>query len=345
MDRSFPTIGVAIIARNSSATIGKALCSVRPIAAQIVVVDTGSTDATATIATRLGAEVYFHRWTDDFSAARNHALRYLRTNWVLVLDSDEALDIPSLSAERHLLTHPHIGGIEVSIASVLGSGGAYHEHRYTRIFRRSPDICFEGKVHEQIAPSILAAGFEIVPSSIRIVHEGYRELNPEKIARNVALLEAELAADPESVWHRYHLGLAEFARGNLHRARQLLDAVRISHQLSEAQRELATIRCAQCALATDDLLGAEKLLAFTSPDQHREGLRLFVLAGVLAAQQQFHAAAELLSMAPVCHSGLVEQDHRAAFVERLSELARYHRTPDPLETVWNGKQRWQAIFR
>lgn len=345
MDSNISSIGVAMIARDSSRTIGDALASVRPIASQIVVVDTGSTDATATTAARLGAEVYFHRWTDDFSAARNRALGYMRTDWVLVLDSDERLDVGSLCAARALLADPAVGGVEVVIASTLDGGSAYHEHRYTRLFRCHPAIRFEGKIHEQIAPSIVAAGFEIVQSSVRILHDGYRQISQEKIARNIALLEAELRDNPDSVWHRYHLGLAEFARGDIERARALLDPLRGSAELTDAQRELAAIRCAQCALAADDLLEAERLLAFTSSDRHREGLRLFVLAGLLAAQRQFHAAAEVLSMGPVRDSGLVEQDQRAVFAERLAELARRQRSTGPLETDRNGAHRWQTIFR
>lgn len=338
-----PSIGVAMIARNSRATIRQALDSVGAIATQIVVVDTGSTDATPSIAARCGAEVYFHVWQENFSHARNLALRYLRTAWALILDSDERLDVSSFFAHAHLLLEPTIGGIEVVIVNRLG-GTTFAEHRYTRLFRRHPAIWFEGRIHEQIAESILCAGFEIVPSAIRIEHEGYAQASPEKIARNIALLEAELAVHPDSTWHRYHLGLTEFAAGNLERAWSLLEPLRQSPELTTEQREFATLRCAQCALARDDLLRAEELLAFTSRDTHREGLRLFVLAGVLAAQRRFATAAELLQMPAVCQSGLVEQEHRALFAQRLWDLAQqYHHCS--LDRVWQDSQPWQHVFR
>ncbi|GIV55132.1 MAG: hypothetical protein KatS3mg039_1650 [Candidatus Kapaibacterium sp.] len=331
-----------MIARDSADTIGRALESVRPIATQIVVVDTGSLDATPTLAARSGAEVYFHRWRDNFSVARNWALGYLRTDWALVLDTDEVLDRESFERCRHLLAQQHLGGIEVSIVNAL-DGSAYHEHRYTRIVRCHPTIRFSGTIHEQIADAVRAAGYDIAKTDIRILHTGYQRLSPEKIERNIALLEMELSAQPESVWHRYHLGLAEFARGNLARARSLLEPIRNSAELSSQQQELATIRCAQCALACDDFLGAERLLAFTSADRHREGLRLFVLAAVLAAQRQFPAAVELLGAAPVCQSSLVDQQQRALFAERLATLAQ-HRA-HPKETIWQTDRLWRATFR
>lgn len=342
MDSPAPTVGVAMIARDSAETIRRALDSVRPIATQIVVVDTGSRDHTPTIAARCGAEVYFHPWTDDFSAARNWALGYLRTDWALILDTDEELDHQSFTAARSVLQQTHVGGIEVTIVNAL-EGNAYHEHRYTRIVRCHRAIRFSGKVHEQIAEAIRSAGYAIVAADVRILHHGYHQLSPEKIERNIALLETELSAQPESIWHRYHLGLAEFARGNIDRAWALLEPVRSSAELSLEQQEMATLRCAQCALARDDFLTAERLLAFTSADRHREGLRLFVLAGVLAAQRQFHAAAEVLQLAPVCQSGLVEQQQRELFAERLAALAQSRNTRG--ETVWQPERQWRAVFR
>jgi hypothetical protein len=342
MDSNISSLGVAMIARDNADTIGCALASVRPIAAQIVVVDTGSLDATPTLALRNGAEVYFHRWTSDFSVARNWALGYLRTDWALVLDTDEVLDRESFERCRHLLAEHRLGGIEVSIVSAL-AGSVYYEHRYTRIVRCHPAIRFSGPIHEQIADAVRAAGYDIIAADIRIFHTGYQQLSPEKIERNIALLEMELLAQPDSVWHRYHLGLAEFARGNLTRARSLLEPIRTSAELSTEQQELATIRCAQCALACDDFLSAEDLLIFTSADRHREGLRLFVLAAVLAAQRQFPAALELLGAAPVCQSSLVDQQQRALFAERLASFAHHH--CNATETIGQNDRFWRATFR
>lgn len=342
MDWHALSIGIAMIARNCSSSIARALQSVQGIATQIVVIDTGSTDSTPQIATRLGAEVYFHSWQNDFSHARNWSLRYLHTRWALVLDSDEELDRVSLEQSISLLEREQVGGMEVSIVSAL-DGTAHAEHRYTRLFRVHPAIRFCGRIHEQIAESILAAGFEIVPSPVRILHYGYQQLLPEKIARNIELLEAEILRNQGSAWHRYHLGLAYFAAGRIEQAWQLLEPLCSHGELSTEQREIATLRCAQCALVRDDILGAEQLLSFVSGDDHREGLRLFIMAGVLAAQHDFEHAAELLTLLAVRRSHLVDQQQRAVFAERLRELAAsfckrsQHRSLVP--------HQWEKIFR
>ncbi|MCJ7823036.1 MAG: glycosyltransferase, partial [Armatimonadetes bacterium] len=93
------TLSACLIVKNEEESLPRCLRSVQAVADQIVVVDTGSTDATAAIARRLGAEVYEFAWCDDFSAARNAAAERAACDWVLILDADQRLsrqDIPRL---------------------------------------------------------------------------------------------------------------------------------------------------------------------------------------------------------------------------------------------------------
>lgn len=71
------TLGAAIIAKNEEANLPRCLRSVQNICNQIVVVDTGSADNTPTIAAKYGADVFFHKWRNDFSDARNFAIKHL----------------------------------------------------------------------------------------------------------------------------------------------------------------------------------------------------------------------------------------------------------------------------
>ena len=56
---------------------------------EVVVVDTGSHDASARVAWERGARVVRHEWRDDFAAARNAGLTAARGHWILILDADE----------------------------------------------------------------------------------------------------------------------------------------------------------------------------------------------------------------------------------------------------------------
>lgn len=344
MDSLTVTIGVAMIARDSAETIVRALRSVRGIATQIVVVDTGSHDHTPTVASRNGAEVYFHPWRDDFSDARNLALDYLRTEWVLVLDSDEELDGSSFRTHCPNLAEPSLGGVELTIVSALEGGITSAEHRYTRLFRRHPGIRFEGAIHEQIAASILRVGFQIVPSQVRIMHYGYQSLRSEKIERNIALLHAALERQPDSAWLRYHLGLAYFSAGKLDSAATLLGPLCDHAELSAEQREIARLRVAQCALAQDRLLEAEQLLEKPCGNIHHEGLRMFIVAGVLAAKRTFTGALEALEHPATCRSGLVDQTQRVRFCEHLRALRGQWQLQTSLPPVWQSHAQWHKLF-
>ena len=91
-------LSVCMIGRNESQHLPKALASVKGFAAEIVVVDTGSTDDTVSIATEMGAKVLHFAWIDDFAAARNAALEAATQPWILSLDADQRLDSDSTGA-------------------------------------------------------------------------------------------------------------------------------------------------------------------------------------------------------------------------------------------------------
>src|SRR5580693_1427751 len=82
-----------MVVRNEERHLPRCLDSVRGLAGELIVVDTGSTDATRDIAVRYGAEVIpFDFTVVDFAAARNLAIARARGSWILMLDADETLD-------------------------------------------------------------------------------------------------------------------------------------------------------------------------------------------------------------------------------------------------------------
>ena len=84
-------LSLSMIVRDEEARLGECLRSVRGFADEMVVVDTGSTDATVAIAEAAGARVEQITWPGDFAPARNQALEFLPCDWGLVLDADEQL--------------------------------------------------------------------------------------------------------------------------------------------------------------------------------------------------------------------------------------------------------------
>ena len=81
-------ISVCIIAKNEEKYIEECLRKLKPYGFEIVVADTGSTDATKEIASRYADKVVDFTWINDFSAARNFCAKQASNNWILALDCD-----------------------------------------------------------------------------------------------------------------------------------------------------------------------------------------------------------------------------------------------------------------
>src|SRR6185312_404523 len=84
-------LSVNIIVKNMEETIRACIDSVRPVADEIIIVDTGSTDQTKEILKDLKINYYEFKWKENFSEVRNFALDHSKGDWILVIDADEIL--------------------------------------------------------------------------------------------------------------------------------------------------------------------------------------------------------------------------------------------------------------
>jgi len=88
---AFPTITLALIAKNEEKNINRLLDSVVGCFDQIVLVDTGSTDKTKEIGLSRGCEVYDFTWVNSFCKARNFAFSKATCDYICWLDLDDCL--------------------------------------------------------------------------------------------------------------------------------------------------------------------------------------------------------------------------------------------------------------
>ncbi len=89
-------LSLSIVCKNSIATIGRTLDSVRGLVTEVVAVDSGSTDGTIELLERHGARVICSEWLGHIRT-KQKALEACSGDWVLCLDSDESLE-PELAA-------------------------------------------------------------------------------------------------------------------------------------------------------------------------------------------------------------------------------------------------------
>jgi len=97
-------ITVAVIAYNAEAQIGACLASAQ-FADELLVVDSGSTDATRRVAEDHGARVATQEWL-GFGKQKQHAVGLARNDWVLSLDADERVSDELARSIREEMPRP-----------------------------------------------------------------------------------------------------------------------------------------------------------------------------------------------------------------------------------------------
>jgi len=200
------TISATMIVRDEAVFLPACLASIRPLVDEIVLVDTGSTDASIEIARDFGARVLDFPWCDDFSAARNHAIAHAIGDWLLYIDADERIRPCDKSALLDELAPADLLCATVRFRPRTGFT-TYPEYR---LIRRDDRIRFRGAMHETFLPDLrrLAEAGEgrIGTCSLCIDHVGYDGDQSHKFERNLKLLAKQIAADPTRPYLRWHLG-------------------------------------------------------------------------------------------------------------------------------------------
>jgi glycosyltransferase involved in cell wall biosynthesis len=108
-------LSISIITCNEEANLRRCLESVRELASEIVIIDSGSTDQTESVAREFGA-IFVHSEWPGFVAQKNKSLQKCSQPWLLCLDADEALS-PELAAsirEAVAVAHSGVAGYWVS---------------------------------------------------------------------------------------------------------------------------------------------------------------------------------------------------------------------------------------
>lgn len=168
MSQQTPTISLCMIVKNEEDVINRCLTSVKGIADEIIIVDTGSTDHTTEIVKKYTDKIYDFPWIDDFSAARNFAFNLATQDYILWLDADDVI----LETDRELFRvlkknlDPAIDSVTMHYHLAKDENGQPTASlRRNRLVKRSNHFQWIGAVHEY-----LEVGGFIVNSDIAITH-------------------------------------------------------------------------------------------------------------------------------------------------------------------------------
>lgn len=237
-------LSLCMITKNEESFIAGCLRSVHNLVDEIILVDTGSTDATLGIAKQFDkVKVFRYEWQDDFADARNESLRHATGDWILVLDADERVhpfalhNISAITAERP----ERCAVYALKVTNLISDNDASKSvtHFANRLFTNYFGLRYKGAIHEQL---LLSGEQPDVTTlyDVSILHHGYLPSvmsKKQKHERNFKLLQASIAEDPDNPFHRFNLGVTHKAAGNVDGA---LDEFRAVLRLADAKHESKT---------------------------------------------------------------------------------------------------------
>jgi glycosyltransferase involved in cell wall biosynthesis len=187
-------LSLAMIVRDEESLIGRLLENAASVCEELVVIDTGSTDHTRTIAEAHGATVHEISWRDDFGTARNASFAWCTCRWILWLDADDVLPqetkevIIGLKSWLHDDVDAVVGPYHYRIEK---AGTVLLKVTRERLIRRESGLRWEGRVYEVIPLEGIRAVY--VPELI-IEHRPELDRRALNADRNIRMLQKEIEA-------------------------------------------------------------------------------------------------------------------------------------------------------
>ena len=182
-------LSLCMIVRNEEGRLAQCLESVRGVADEIVILDTGSADGTREIARRYTDRVYDYGWEDDFSKARNASFSLAGKPFILWLDADDVLDPPEAEKLTALKAR-----LDDSVDAVMmpyhyafsADGKPSLVFDRERIVRKAAGFSFSGAVHE-----VMAVSGHVIREDIAVRHTGQHGESSNR--RNLRIYESLIA--------------------------------------------------------------------------------------------------------------------------------------------------------
>lgn len=228
-------LSVCLIVKNEELNLRYCLESIKDIAGEIIIVDTGSTDSTIEIAKDFTSKIINFKWNDNFSDARNESIKEASGDWILFLDADERIDKDDCISLQKLLSSTNFNAIYFRLNN-YSNGKFISSSSVLRAFTNNKKLKFQGKIHEQIRPSVETIyGKDVFYySDIKILHHTNSDRSKQN-DRNLKLLFTYPNEDKNSYYYyslanQYYIsGLYNLSISNYKKALQMNDFKVTSH--------------------------------------------------------------------------------------------------------------------
>ncbi|MGN0803789.1 MAG: glycosyltransferase [Candidatus Coproplasma sp.] len=178
------TLSLCMIVKDEEQTLARCLDCVKEIADEIIIVDTGSSDNTVSIAKNYTNKIYFFKWCDDFSSARNFSFSKATCEFVMWLDADDVITKDNAEEIVKLKGKDNFDVAFLKYAVAFDGEKPTFVYYRERIIRRSLNLLWQGEVHEAITPT-----GRIIYSSACIYHKKVKK-NPA--CRNLEIYRSKI---------------------------------------------------------------------------------------------------------------------------------------------------------
>ncbi|WP_374004809.1 glycosyltransferase [Bacillus velezensis] len=181
------SVSLCVIVKNEEEVLAGCLDSVKDIADEIVIADTGSTDRTKEIAARYTDKIYDFEWIDHFAAARNFVFSKAEMDYILWLDAD---DILTEKDREKLIELKASLSKEVDAVSMYyhvgfdARGEVSFRYRRNRLVKREKGFRWIGAVHEY-----LEVYGNIIETDIAVTHRKSAKKHSPPSDRNLKIYE------------------------------------------------------------------------------------------------------------------------------------------------------------
>ncbi len=196
------TVSVCMIVKDEESMLHRCLKSVMPIADEIIINDTGSTDSTVEIAKQYGAKIIKGDSPLEvgFDVARNETISKAKGDWIFWIDADEEL-IDNTNVFKYL--RPNLfNGYSIKQHHFTVDAGEQKIDTPIRLFRNGQTIRFYGRIHEH--PELegkmnQGVGASTILGDVHIAHDGYlaESRRRGRFHRNINLMRKEFEENPE----------------------------------------------------------------------------------------------------------------------------------------------------
>lgn len=315
-------LSLVMIVRNEELHLAKCLESLHQEVDEIIIVDTGSTDRTREIALNYTTKLYTFPWNNDFSAARNFALKQARGQWVLALDADETLESQPGELRSLISTDPRIDAYLLQLYNPTSENTEeYNCFQVLRLFRNNGVLRYSGSIHEQV--NITAEGTVALAPSPIIRHQALsRRERLQKRGRNLSALQKSLRNDPDNPFLHYYLGVEWM-------------------MLNKPEHALPYLQRAYLVLPQDLLIFRTSTLRYLTIALHTSGETLKALELILEGNANYPGYADLLYLGGVFFREIAEY---ALSIKWLKE-AIISGTPPALYSHLTGSESFSAYYQ